>query len=77
MRLKNILIVVTDIERSKAFYKELFGLEVVVDFDGNVILTEGLFCRIKLYGKNFLTDKLFMAEMMRNCILSKMIWTHF
>lgn len=42
MRLKNILIVVKDIERSKAFYKELFGLNVVNDFGENVILTEGL-----------------------------------
>ena len=42
MKLKNILIVVTDIEKSKAFYKELFGLEVLTDFGGNVILTEGL-----------------------------------
>lgn len=42
MRLKNILIVVKDIERSKAFYKELFGLDVILDNEGNVILTEGL-----------------------------------
>lgn len=42
MRLKNILIVVKDIEKSKAFYKDLFGLTVVTDFGGNVILTEGL-----------------------------------
>lgn len=42
MRLKNILIVVDDIERSKSFYKDLFGLDVLRDFDGNVILTEGL-----------------------------------
>ena len=42
MRLKNILIVVNDIEKSKAFYKELFGLEVITDFGGNVMLTEGL-----------------------------------
>ena len=42
MRLKNILLVVEDMERSIAFYKELFGLHVVNDFDGNVILTEGL-----------------------------------
>ena len=42
MRLKNILLVVEDMERSMAFYKELFGLRVVTDFDGNVILTEGL-----------------------------------
>ena len=42
MRLKNILLVVEDIEKSIAFYKELFGLRVVTAFDGNVILTEGL-----------------------------------
>lgn len=42
MKLKNILIVVEDIERSKAFYRELFGLEVIRDFGENVILTGGL-----------------------------------
>lgn len=42
MKLKNILIVVNDIEVSKRFYKSLFGLDVVTDFGGNVILTEGL-----------------------------------
>ena len=42
MKLKNILIVVSDIERSKAFYRDLFGLRVITDFGGNVILTEGL-----------------------------------
>jgi len=42
MRLKNFLIVVNDINRSKKFYKELFGLDVLRDFDNNVILTQGL-----------------------------------
>lgn len=42
MKLRNVLIVVNDIEKSKEFYKELFGLEVILDNDGNVILTEGL-----------------------------------
>ncbi len=42
MRLKNSLIVVEDIEKSKKFYRELFGLEVVTDFGENVIMTEGL-----------------------------------
>ena len=42
MRLKNILIVVSDIERSKKFYHDLFGLNVVLDNDGNVIMTDGL-----------------------------------
>lgn len=42
MKLKNIVIVVKDIERSKQFYKELFGLDVILDQEGNAILTEGL-----------------------------------
>jgi len=42
MRLKNILIVVNDIEKSKKFYMDLFGLDVILDGEGNVILSEGL-----------------------------------
>lgn len=42
MKLKNVLIVVNDMEKSIAFYRELFGLEVILDNDGNVIMTEGL-----------------------------------
>ena len=42
MKLKNILIVVKDIEKSKQFYCSLFGLDVALDNEGNVILTEGL-----------------------------------
>lgn len=42
MKLKNILLVVDDIEKSVSFYKELFGLEVILSSEGNVIMTEGL-----------------------------------
>lgn len=42
MKLKNVLLVVQDIEKSKSFYRDLFGLDVVRDFGDNVILTEGL-----------------------------------
>ena len=42
MRLRNILIVVKDIERSIRFYHDLFGLDIVLGNDGNIILTEGL-----------------------------------
>lgn len=54
MRLKNILFVVSDIEQSKAFYRELFGLEVVTDFGENVILTEGLVLQEKKLWETFL-----------------------
>ncbi len=42
MKLKNVLIVVNDIERSRQFYRSLFGLDVILDSEGNVVLTEGL-----------------------------------
>lgn len=54
MKLKNILIVVDNIETSKKFYKELFGLDIVVDFDGNVILTEGLVLQDRKIWEGFL-----------------------
>lgn len=53
MKLKNILIVVNDIEKSKQFYHDLFGLDTVLDNDGNLILTEGLVLQDKKYGGNF------------------------
>ena len=42
MRLKNVLIAVSDMERSIAFYRDIFGLQVILDQDGNVIMSEGL-----------------------------------
>ena len=42
MKLKNVLIVVDEIEESIRFYKELFGLQVIMRQEGNVILSEGL-----------------------------------
>lgn len=54
MRLKNILFVVKDIEISKTFYKELFGLEVVTDFGENVVLTEGLVLQERKLWETFL-----------------------
>ena len=40
--LKNVLIVVDDIEKSIEFYRDLFGLQVILQNEGNVILSEGL-----------------------------------
>lgn len=54
MRLRNILIVVEDIEKSKKFYHDLFGLDVILDNEGNIILTEGLVLQEKIIWKNFL-----------------------
>ena len=54
MKLKNVLIVVKDIERSKQFYHDLFGLNMVLDNDGNMILTEGLVLQEEKIWRNFL-----------------------
>ena len=54
MKLKNVLIVVKDMEKSISFYKELFGLEVVLNNDGNVIMTEGLVLQDIKYWEQFL-----------------------
>lgn len=57
MKLKNVLIVVRDVEKSKSFYKELFGLDEVVDFGGNVILTEGLVLQEQKIWEGYLEKK--------------------
>ena len=54
MRLKNVLIVVKDIEKSRKFYHDLFGIELVLDNEGNMILTEGLVLQDEKIWKSFL-----------------------
>ena len=54
MKLRNILIVVKDIEKSKQFYHDLFGLNTILDNEGNMILTEGLVLQDEKIWKNFL-----------------------
>lgn len=54
MRLRNILIVVKDIEKSKKYYHDLFGLDTILDNDGNMILSEGLVLQDERYWVEFL-----------------------
>ena len=54
MKLRNVLIVVKDIEKSKKFYHDLFGLDTILDNDGNAILTEGLVLQDEKIWKSFL-----------------------
>lgn len=58
MKFKNTLIVVKDIEKSKEFYRELFGLVPIADHDGNIILTEGLVLQDKSIWESFLNRKI-------------------
>ena len=54
MKLRNVLITTNDIDRAKQFYHDLFGLEMILDNDGNMILTEGLVLQDASIWKNFL-----------------------
>ena len=40
--LKNVLIIVDNVDESIDFYEELFGLRVITRQEGNVIMSEGL-----------------------------------
>ena len=53
MKLKNVLIVVKDIEKSRKFYHDLFDIDLVLDNDGNMILTEGLVLQDEKIWKSF------------------------
>lgn len=58
MRLKNVLIVVSDMDRAIRFYKEIFGLQVILDQDGNVIMSEGLVLQDAKIWQQFLDKEL-------------------
>ncbi|MBR5597119.1 MAG: VOC family protein [Lachnospiraceae bacterium] len=54
MKLKNILLVVKDIQKAKQYYRDVFGLEVILDQGQTIILTEGLVLQEEAYWKEFL-----------------------
>ncbi len=65
MKLKNILIVVKDIEKSRQFYHDLFGLELIRNYDGNMILTEGLVLQDEKIWKSFLEKEIIPESNLR------------
>ena len=54
MKLKNVLIVVKDNQKALQFYHDLFDLELILDNDGNMILTQGLVLQEEKYWTEFL-----------------------
>ena len=58
MRLKNVLIAVNDMDKAIRFYKEIFGLQVILDQDGNVIMSEGLVLQDAKIWQQFLDKSL-------------------
>ena len=81
MRLKNVLIVVNNMERAIRFYKKIFGLQVVANSEVNVIMSEGLVLQVKkiwekvlktdVIAKNNMTELYFEESDMDN-FLSKL-----
>lgn len=63
IKLKNYLIVVEDIERSKAFYWTMFDLFVVKDFGENVILSSGLVLQEKKTWEGLLGERAVVGNM--------------
>lgn len=61
MKLKNVLLVVKDIEASKKFYHDLFGLRVITDFGKNVILTEGLVLQERQLWEEFVDKEVILG----------------
>ena len=58
MRLRNVLIAVNDIDRAIKFYNEILGLNVILDQDGNVIMSEGLVLQDAKIWQRFLDKEL-------------------
>ena len=54
MKLKSFLIVVRDINRARKYYETVFGLQMLVDNDGNMLLSDGLSLQEERYWRDFL-----------------------
>ncbi len=54
MEYKGVLIVVKNVETARRFYHDLFGLETVLDNDGNMILSGGIVLQEESYWKQFI-----------------------
>ncbi len=57
MKFKNPLLVVSDMEQSKKFYKDVLGLCVIMDFGANVTLTGGVCLQTKETWQEFIYAK--------------------
>lgn len=57
MKYQSTLLAVTNMERSKAFYCDLLGREVVADFDANVTLSGGITLQTMDTWKEFLNTQ--------------------
>ena len=74
MKLKNSMLVVTDIDKTVEFYKKVLGLHVIMDFGANKTLTGGFLCRQLKHIKTLLVRVKFLLDVIiLRFILKKMI----
>jgi len=71
MHLCNGLLVTRDNERSMKFYHDVVGLELVLDNDGNMILTEGLVLQDEKSWKEFMGRLSILRTMPRSYTVRK------
>ena len=57
MKFKNPLLVVTDIDKSVEFYKNVLGIHKIMDFGANVTLTGGLCLQSKESFREFIDNQ--------------------
>lgn len=53
MKQQGILIVTENNQRARKFYEELFGLKVIKDNDGNMVLEGNIYLQEKNIGRSF------------------------
>ncbi len=57
MKYGGVLLAATDMERSKRFYHDVLGLEVIEDFGANVVLTGNIALQTKKTWESFICGK--------------------
>ena len=64
MKYTSTLLAVTDMEKSKQFYHDVLGLDIVADFGANVTLTGGVVLQTMDTWKSFIrTDKVILPNL--------------
>ena len=72
MKIKNPMLIVTDIDKSVEFYKKVLGLRVIMDFGVNKTLTGGLALQSLESWQEFIeTDDVAVSGFQRTVLRSK------
>ena len=69
MELKCMLVTVEDMERARKFYEDVFGLELLQDNDGNMLLSGGLALQRRISGRSSSDGTFCQRATQVNCTL--------